>query len=208
MTHARAIPLLALAALGLAALGLSACGKPAASAQPAAATPAPSSDVSASPPARRATATVQGVQLREDGLRLVAYAGETDLKFGTPIRAAIAAVDGMLGPGSTPETNNECGAGPMEFVKWPDGFTGVFQDGKFAGWSVDSGSPPKAYVTDKAIGVGSTRAELLAAYPAAKIEQTSLGTEFTVGRYDGILAGAGPDARIETLWAGLSCVFR
>lgn len=201
------IRVLAVPVVVFAALSLSACGKPAASAQPAAAPPTPAA-AAASPPARRATATVQGVQLRDDGLHMVVYAGDSDLKFGTPIRAAIAAIDGMLGPGSQPETNNECGAGPMEFVKWPDGFTGVFQDGKFAGWSIDSGSPPKAYATDKAIGVGSTRAELLAAYPAVKIEQTSLGTEFTVGGYDGILAGAGPDARIETLWAGLSCVFR
>lgn len=198
---------LAVTALALTAVSLAACGKPTASAQPGAA-PAAAVPATASPPARRATATVQGVQLREGGLHMVVYAGDSDLKFGTPIREAIAAVDGMLGPGSKPETNNECGAGPMEFVKWPDGLTGVFQDGKFAGWSVESGSPKGTYVTDKGVGVGSTRVELLAAYPDARVEETSLGTEFTAGAYDGVLDGKGPEARIDTLWAGLSCVFR
>ena len=193
---------LALSALALSALSLTACSKPVASAQPAAA-PAP-----ASPPARRATATVQGVQLRDDGLHMVVYAGDSDLKFGTPMKAAIAAIDGMVGPGSKPETNIECGAGPIAFVKWPDGLTGLFQDGKFVGWSLDSDSPKGTYVTDKALGVGSTRAELLAAYPDAKIEESTLGTEFTTGDYDGILEGKDGAAKVASLWAGTSCVFR
>jgi hypothetical protein len=193
---------LALSALAISALGLTACGKPAVSAQPAAA-PAPET-----PPARRATAVVQGVQLRDDGLHMVVYAGDSDLKFGTPMKDAIAAIDGMLGPGSKPETNSECGAGPIAFVKWPDGFSGLFQDGRFVGWSVDDGSAKGAYVTDKAVGVGSTRAELLAAYPDVKIEESTLGTEFTVGDYDGLLQGKGGEAKVGALWAGTSCVFR
>lgn len=192
----------ALAVLALAALSLAACAKPApaAQAEPAAA-PAPA-------PARRAAPVVQGVQLRDTGLHLVVYAGDSDVKFGTPMKDAVAAIDGMLGPGSKPETNSECGAGPITFVKWPDGLSGLFQDDKFVGWSVDDDSPKGAYVTDKAVGVGSTRAELLAAYPDARIEESSLGTEFTTGAYDGILGGKGAEAKVETLWAGTSCVFR
>lgn len=197
----------ALAALALSSLTLAACGKaPAAPAQPAA-QPAVA-PAAASPPARRATATVQGVQLRDTGLHMVVYAGDSDVKFGAPMKEAVAALDGMLGPGSKPETNQECGAGPITFVKWPGGLTGLFQDDRFAGWSVDSDSPKGTFVTDKGVGVGSTRADLLAAYPDAKIEETSLGTEFTAGGYDGVLSGKGAEARVETLWAGLSCVFR
>jgi hypothetical protein len=195
-----------LAALTLLALSLSACGKPAATAS---AEPVPATAAAPAPaPSRRAPSVVQGLQLRDTGLHLVVYAGDSDVKFGTPMKAAVAAIDGMLGPGSKPETNSECGAGPITFVKWPDGLSGLFQDDKFQGWSVDSGSPKGVYVTDKAIGVGSTRAELLSAYPDAKIEESTLGTEFTVGDYDGMLSSKGADAKVETLWAGLSCVFR
>lgn len=185
--------------LVLAALALTACGKPPASAEPAAA-PAP--------PPRRAAPVVQGVQPRDTGLHMVVYAGDSDVKFGQPMKAAVAAIDGMLGPGSKPQVNGECGAGPIAFVKWPGGLSGLFQDDRFVGWSIDNDSPKGTFVTDKAIGVGSTKAELLAAYPDTKIEESTLGQEFTTGGYDGILSGKGADAKVETLWAGTSCVFR
>jgi hypothetical protein len=190
------------AVIALISLFLAACGKaaPSASAEPVAAAPAP--------PPRRAAAVVQGVQLQDSGLKLVVYAGDSEVGFGQPMKAVIAALDGQLGPGSKPELNSECGAGPITFVKWPDDLSGLFQDGKFVGWSLGRDSPKGVYVTDKAIGIGSTRAELLAAYPAAKVETSTLGDEFTVGDYDGILSGKTATAHVEALWAGTSCVFR
>jgi hypothetical protein len=190
-------------ALALISLSLAACGKaaPPASAEPAAA-PAPA------PAPRRAAPVVQGVQLQDGGLKLIVYAGDSEIKFGQSMKATVTALDGQLGPGGKPTVNSECGEGPVTFIDWPDGLTGLFQDGKFTGWSLDRDSPKGVYVTDKRIGVGSTRAELLAAYPEAKVETSTLGEEFTIGGYDGILSGKAADAKVETLWAGTACVFR
>ncbi len=198
-----------LLSLTLLSLSLAACGKPAATAS---AEPTATSAPAAAPPSalatRRAPPVIQGVQLQDSGLKLIVYAGDSEVKFGQPMKAVVAALDGQLGPGGKPELNSECGAGPISFVKWPGGLSGLFQDGKFVGWSVDNDSPKGTYVTDKAVGVGSTRAELLAAYPDTKIEESTLGQEFTFGEYDGILAGKTADAKIDNLWAGTSCVFR
>jgi hypothetical protein len=57
------------------------------------------------------------------------------------------------------------------------------------------------------VRVGSTRAELEAAY-AAEVAESTLGTEFNAGGLGGLLSGPGKDARITDLWAGINCFFR
>ena len=56
-------------------------------------------------------------------------------------------------------------------------------------------------------GIGSTRAQLLDVYDA-KIEQTTLGTEFNAAGLSGILDGTGAKAKVTNLWSGVNCVFR
>jgi hypothetical protein len=58
------------------------------------------------------------------------------------------------------------------------------------------------------IGVGSTRAQLLAARPATTVEDSTLGTEFAVADMGGLFEDAAPDAKITHLWAGVTCAFR
>lgn len=104
-------------------------------------------------------------------------------------------------------TNQDCGAGPVQYANWPDGLSLVFQKGSFVGWGLD-GRAKGALATAIGIGPGSTRAELEAAYANIEVNRTSLGTEFAGGGLFGVLDGAGPGARVTDMWAGVSCVAR
>ncbi len=141
-----------------------------------------------------------------EGLRLFnAQSGAArPIAFGTPREAVIAALAFRGEPGTG--TNGECGAGPLQYANWPDGLGLYFQKDKFVGWTLNERTDG-AITTASSIGPGSTRAELEAAY-AAKISQTTLGTEFAAGELFGLLDGKGTTAKITDMWGGVSCNFR
>ncbi|HMJ92782.1 MAG TPA: hypothetical protein VK472_01650, partial [Allosphingosinicella sp.] len=103
-------------------------------------------------------------------------------------------------------TNSECGGGPLDYAVWADGLTLYFQEDKFAGWALDPRAEG-AHATVTGIGPGSTRRDLEAAHEI-KVEETSLGTEFSAGELYGVLDGPKPESKITNMWAGASCVFR
>ena len=93
---------------------------------------------------------------------------------------------------------------------WPNGLTLVAQEGRFVGWGLFPGAGTGIdddLGTMAGIAPGSTRGELESAY-AAKVSETTLGTEFIAGGLSGLLDGPGPRASITTLWAGTNCAFR
>lgn len=128
------------------------------------------------------------------------------ISFGRPQAEVLAAMERVRGPAGQ-GTNQDCGAGPVQYANWPDGLSLVFQDGSFAGWGLD-GRAKGALATAIGIGPGSTRAELDDAYANVEVRQTTLGTEFSGGGFFGVLDGGGPAARVTHMWAGVSCVAR
>jgi hypothetical protein len=193
------------AVLALAA-ALAACSPAAEAPQPA---PAEAPAPPAAPPTPVAAATPKPLlNLTSEGLALVDpdSGSSRPLAFGLDqavVRQAMAATRGApTGQG----TNPECGAGALDFAEYAGGLTLWFQDGKFAGWALGGDGAPDLR-TAAGLGIGSTRAELEAAY-AATVAETTLGQEFQAGDLFGVLASAAPDARVESLWAGTSCVFR
>ncbi|WEK47960.1 MAG: hypothetical protein P0Y56_06590 [Candidatus Andeanibacterium colombiense] len=126
------------------------------------------------------------------------------LAFGMEWQDALAA----LAFRGMPRTGRmeECGAGPLTYAKWDDGFTLYGQNGAFMGWFADTRAAGKL-ATAGGIGPGSTRAQLDGAY-AAEVFESTLGTEFLAGDIGGLLDGTGPQARVTALWAGVSCNFR
>ena len=169
----------------------------AAPAAPPASSPAASKPV---PPAPLPDLAMDG-----DGLRLLNGTSVRLLPFGMRREALLAVLEPARGRADS-GTNSECGAGPLDYAVWADGLTLYFQDGSFAGWALDERAEG-AHATASGIGPGSTGHALDSAY-AAKVEQSTLGTEFRAGNLSGILDGPGPEARVTALWTGVSCVFR
>lgn len=156
------------------------------------------------PPEADAPVSTSRIVLQPKGLGVRDPAGAiTTLAFGTvkldALAALAAAHDGTPGVQSA---NGECGVGPLTFAAWDDGLTVAFDGGQFAGWSVGNSGP----ATEGGIGVGSDLAALQALNPT--VDNSTLGTEFTAGDIGGLLDGPTPEARVTTLWAGVTCMFR
>ena len=158
------------------------------------------------------------MSLDGEGLRLVdPDSGATrPLAFGVPLEQLALVTEKLKGPAEKGRAE-ECGAGPLAYLRWSDGLTLYALDGLFAGWALDEtegaaakakdGKPAPKLTTISGIGIGSTRTQLLDVYDA-KIEQTTLGTEFNAAGLSGILDGTGGKARVTNLWSGVNCVFR
>lgn len=158
------------------------------------------------------------MSLDGEGLRLVdPDSGATrPLAFGVPLEQLTLVTEKLKGPAEKGRAE-ECGAGPLAYLRWSDGLTLYALDGLFAGWALDEtegaaakakdGKPAPKLTTISGIGIGSTRTQLLDVYDA-KIEQTTLGTEFNAAGLSGILDGTGGKARVTNLWSGVNCVFR
>ena len=129
------------------------------------------------------------------------------LPFGMAKADVLASLERSRGEAAE-GTNEDCGAGPVQYANWADGLSLVFQNGRFAGWGLD-GRARDGITSADGIGIDTTRAELDAAIgPALVVRRTSLGTEFTAGAYHGLFDSPKPDARITDMWAGVSCVAR
>lgn len=177
---------------------------------PPPATPSADADVvEAETPDPVVQAVMPLVGLDADGLRIVnPESGSTrPIAFGDSMAAVVRQIVSLRGPAERGR-NEECGAGPIDFASWPDGLQLAFQDDLFVGWSVNGRQPgAEAFTTLAGLGVQSPRSVLDSAY-VATVEETSLGTEFAAGGLSGLLDSDRPDARVETMWAGVSCTFR
>ena len=203
-----------LAIAALSALAAACSSEPAAQSNQADALPANATVQSANAvaPGPAAQAVAPALAIESEGLRLFdpASGSARPIPFGTPRDGVMAALGFRGSPASTNRLD-ECGAGPLDQASWSDGLTLYFRDSKFAGWALgeerEAGDGKGAITTAAGIGIGSTRAELDAAYKA-EVFDSSLGTEFAAGELFGILEGTGPAAKITHLWAGTSCNMR
>jgi hypothetical protein len=155
-------------------------------------------------PAAPAAEPALAVVAERGGLRLGEGEGR-ELRFGTAQAETLA----RLAPLGQPpiRTTADCGAGPIQVGQWPNGLTLLFQEGRFVGWTVD-GPAGSRIRTRRGIGTGSTRAELEAAHQGARVDESTLGTEFDAEGIGGLLESDAADAKITSLWAGTTCHFR
>ncbi len=164
------------------------------------------------PPAESATKDPAPAASTADNPRLAVEGGALRLfnpvngsarpiPFGTP-RERVLAVLAFRGPPGTGR-NADCG---VDYANWPDGLGLHFQGGKFVGWTLD-GRAAGALGTAGSIGPGSTRRALDDTHVARHFTST-LGEEFVVGDFAGLLDGKGPDAKITNMWSGVSCAAR
>lgn len=145
------------------------------------------------------------VNLAPDGLQLVDPSSGRSrmIAFGTPRAETLALVRAGLGE---PSSSGTCPVAPLTDARFGDAITLSFENDLFVGWAAD----PRAgetLATASGVRIGSTRAEMEQSI-VAEISRTSLGNEFNAGGLAGVLDGAGRDARIEALWAGMTCIAR
>lgn len=142
------------------------------------------------------------LKLASDGLRVPSTDERID--FGRAEAGVVAAVAKLLNaePVSS-ATNAECGAGPVKTVSFAKGIDLLFQNGDFRGW----GATSPIFVTTTGYAPGMTRAQLETA-GVTGFQQTTIGTEFEVSGVFGLLELPSQTARVDLLWAGVSCFFR
>ena len=158
-------------------------------------------------------AATTAISLDGEGLRFIdKNNGKTSLlAFGVSRAQAEEALARVAGTLDDRSTNEECGAGTMEFTRY-DAMTLNFQDGKFVGWFLGNEPGADLYSTMSGIAIGTTRAKAAESVKLVAIEDSTLGEEFTLGAgqdsVGGMFAAPGEAAKIDALFAGMNCFFR
>lgn len=130
------------------------------------------------------------------------------IPFETDLATSQTTISAALGEPTETADNDECGAGPMSFVTWSNGFQISAMDDQFVGWSVRQGTASADLTTLDGVGLGSTLTDLEENYDVGVIE-SSLGTEFNASNsLFGLLDANEPSGVITNMWAGVVCNFR
>jgi len=143
--------------------------------------------------------SARDVLLRTDGLT----AGAEAFYYAAGQAEVEASLASALGPLIERADNDECGAGPMTFVDFPQGLRVHFQDGKLVGWIVDESSDRTKVVGD--VQVGALISEAEAADGFAMLAESTLEGEFSLGP---AIGGFVDEKSVTTLYAGTQCFFR
>ena len=160
----------------------------------------PTTTRAATPPAPPSISVV----LRPDGLGFTAGgSSSSSLAFGSDARTVRAAVDRALGSGGEFETPD---CGPQSSTVQYEGIFLLLQDGDFIGWR--TGSP--GLTTADGIGVGSTLADLRAAFAEVSVTESTIGPEWTTGEggLSGTLEGTEETSLVNSVGGGTQCIFR
>ncbi|MEO9469690.1 hypothetical protein [Parasphingorhabdus sp.] len=146
------------------------------------------------------------------GIRLPSVDDKTGqlVEFGTARKPALAAITAHLEQTGINGKNEECGAGPMEFVTIGD-LTLNFQGDKFVGWLLDGYEPDLK--TPEGVGVGAIKETIVARMPIVIQADSTLGIEFQSdrggqGSIGGFLSASDSNGAIESMYGGTNCFFR
>lgn len=148
--------------------------------------------------------------LSGDGVLVVdSQSGKSkNIPFETDLATSQTAISAALGDPTETSENDECGAGPMSFVTWSNGFQISAMEDQFVGWSVREETTGDNLTTIDGVGLGSTLTDLEENYDVGVIE-SSLGAEFNASNsLFGLLSANESDGVITNMWAGVVCNFR
>ncbi len=166
--------------------------------------PTPTEQQTLRPPSPEVAA--DAVELSGEGLT----AGVEAFYFSAGKVEVETALAGVLGDATRAVSNEECGAGPMQFTDYPGGLTVNFQDGTLVGWlrraPQDGDSPATGSVSVAGdVQLGTSRADAEASGGLSMIEGSTLGEEFALGDRIGGFFEANS---VSMLYAGTQCFFR
>ncbi|MBE9066542.1 hypothetical protein IQ260_07740 [Leptolyngbya cf. ectocarpi LEGE 11479] len=148
--------------------------------------------------------------LSGDGVSVIdSQSGKSkNIPFETDLATSQTAISAALGDPTETSENAECGAGPMSFVTWSNGFQISAMQDQFVGWSVREDITGDSLTTVDGVGIGSTLTDLEENYDVGVIE-SSLGAEFNASNsLFGLLSANESDGVITNIWAGVVCNFR
>ncbi|WBY15975.1 aspartate-semialdehyde dehydrogenase [Erythrobacteraceae bacterium WH01K] len=146
-----------------------------------------------------AAVQAQAVILTGEGLVI---GGET-LPFSVEREIVENALQGVIGEVADRSDNGECGAGPMSFSQFGEGFTVNFQQDRFVGWYLQD--PDADIATADGVSVGTRRTIVEGETGFAPISDSTLGKEFALG---GSIGGFLDTDEVSGLYAGRNCFFR
>lgn len=147
------------------------------------------------------TLTLEGGGLTAGSEKLLFNAGRTEVD---------TALKAVLGDPTGTNSNDECGAGNMEFTDYAGGLTVNFMEGQLVGWNwrapADGDLPTEATMSaagDVKLGTPKATVEAISGY--SDIPDSTLGEEFSLS---GSYAGFFEDGSVSMLYGGDQCFFR
>jgi hypothetical protein len=136
-------------------------------------------------------------------------ASDGEVRFGATRSAALAMVTPIWGAPSRTENVEDCGGSGAAQQADFGAVVLIFQGDKLVGWEQRDASETPWIGTPGGASVGMRRPQLKDALGGAmRVEQSSLGAEFSGGGVSGLLASDRPDAQVDRLWAGNNCAMR
>ena len=155
----------------------------------------------------QAPSTDQKIELTGEGFSsgAVGLHHSNMISFGQPQAQVVEQVSGILGSPSATGRNADCPSGAVDFVSY-GALDLHFEGGRFAGWVLDGPSP--ALESYHGLVIGMQRSALADELVAEPVANSTLGTEVTVNGIGALLSGAGADARVTNLFAGVTCFAR
>lgn len=144
------------------------------------------------------------VMISQGGLALASpdATARAALPLGSPFHDSLRQLVTVMGPDFTVYLPEECPAGPVVVVSFPDRIDLIYQQDQLAGWMLRPGSD---LTTAGGIGLGAPLAAL-GGLTALDIFESTLGWEFQAGSLSGLLSDR--EGIVEHLWSGTVCIFR
>lgn len=151
-------------------------------------------------------AEAQAVSLTGDGIS----AGPEAFLFAAGKNEVEGALEGVLGKPVGSGTNEECGAGSMDFTDFAGGLTVNFQQGSMVGWfwrlPQDGDASSKAEISVPGdVQLGTSAVDASGADGFDLIDESTLEGEFSLGNK---LGGFIENDEVSTLYSGVQCFFR
>jgi len=144
------------------------------------------------------------VQISQGGLALSRpdASAMAPLPFGSPFHESLRMLATVLGPDFSVNLPEECPAGPVVVVSFPDQIDLIYQNDHLVGWMLRRGSE---LTTAGGISLGAPLAAL-GGFATLEVFESSIGWEFQAGSISGLLSDR--EGMVEHLWSGTVCIFR
>ena len=132
--------------------------------------------------------------------------GDEPLRFGAAREEVDKAIEAAIGSAPERSSNDECGAGPMEFSQFGP-LQIAYMDDEFRGWFLREG---EGVATSDGVQPGTTTLDTLKRERQVRELDTTLEGEFEYTAADyGTITGFAEDGElVRGLQAGISCFFR